>query len=564
VPDGNTGITPDPYISLVVTARNDDHGGNLLGRMQIFLDGWIEQARRYEIPSELIVVEWNPPPDRPQLTTALRWPKNFGQCAVRIIEVPPELHHRYAHFEALPLYQMIAKNVGIRRSRGKFVLATNIDILFSNEMAAFLSSQKLNANCMYRIDRFDVMSDVPMDAPLDEQLDYCRTHLIRINRREGTFPVSADGSPLLSQSDVAARDSGILFGPGWLPLESSGKVRFRWAQDRPELLLGSPPPPPSSLVLDIEPGPPPGVPLDLEIATGESRLLGRVHLDGRSELRVPLPVPVPDRLLLRVLGERVPANGDPRGLCLRVFRVQYELRSEVEAPLNPSVKPARRVRSASWWEALQHLIHRLATGGPNVQLTVPVSRRLSRLLSIYVESGGFTGMMRGGFRLPPKEAANNAQPASTNVPAGPQRKDVDSLHTNACGDFTLLARERWLDLRGYPEFDIFSMNLDSVFCFAAHYGGVREEMLLEPMRIYHVEHGSGSGWTPEGQGKLFERIAAKGLSFISYEEVFAWAAQMSRLRSPMIFNRENWGLNDFRLKETVLPMPGDSLMRSPI
>ena len=43
----------EPYLSLVVAARNDDHGGNLLGRMQIFVDGWLAQARRYQIPSEL-------------------------------------------------------------------------------------------------------------------------------------------------------------------------------------------------------------------------------------------------------------------------------------------------------------------------------------------------------------------------------------------------------------------------------------------------------------------------------------------------------------------------------
>ena len=50
--------------------------------------------------------------------------------------MPSELHARYPHGDALPLYQMIAKNVGIRRARGQFVLATNIDILFSNELAS--------------------------------------------------------------------------------------------------------------------------------------------------------------------------------------------------------------------------------------------------------------------------------------------------------------------------------------------------------------------------------------------------------------------------------------------
>jgi len=31
-------------------------------------------------------------------------------------------------------------------------------------------------------------------------------------------------------------------------------------------------------------------------------------------------------------------------------------------------------------------------------------------------------------------------------------RDPLLLHTYACGDFTLMAREHWLDLRGYAEF----------------------------------------------------------------------------------------------------------------
>jgi len=159
--------TETPYLSLVVTARNDDHGGNPLGRMQAFVSGWIAQAKRHGIPSELILVEWNPPPDRPRLREALHWPEDLGPCEIRFIEVPAELHRRYAHAEALALYQMIAKNAGIRRARGRFVLATNIDILFSDELAAFFAARRLEDGRMYRIARHDAMSDVPADY--DEQ-----------------------------------------------------------------------------------------------------------------------------------------------------------------------------------------------------------------------------------------------------------------------------------------------------------------------------------------------------------------------------------------------------------
>ena len=42
-----------------------------------------------------------------------------------------------------------------------------------------------------------------------------------------------------------------------------------------------------------------------------------------------------------------------------------------------------------------------------------------------------------------------------------------NLHTNACGDFTLLSAADWANLRGYSELEVFSMHLDSLLCHAA-------------------------------------------------------------------------------------------------
>src|SRR6266481_6896768 len=108
-----------PYLTVVATARNDDHGGNPLYRMQLFVDGLISQCDRFKLPAELVLVEWNPPADRPRLAEALEWPASDGYCAVRIVEVPNELHSRLAYSNRLPLFQMIGKNVGIRRAHGE-------------------------------------------------------------------------------------------------------------------------------------------------------------------------------------------------------------------------------------------------------------------------------------------------------------------------------------------------------------------------------------------------------------------------------------------------------------
>ncbi|TMG47374.1 MAG: hypothetical protein E6H85_00145, partial [Chloroflexi bacterium] len=126
-------MTAAPKLSVVAATRNDEHGGNQMARTQLFINGLAEQALRFKLPVELLLVEWNPPPDRPSLAEALSWPRSEW-FAPRIVVVSPELHARFPHADGLPLFQMIAKNVGIRRSAAEFVLATNIDILLSDEL----------------------------------------------------------------------------------------------------------------------------------------------------------------------------------------------------------------------------------------------------------------------------------------------------------------------------------------------------------------------------------------------------------------------------------------------
>ena len=105
----------EKYLSIIVTARNDNHGGNMLHRMQLFVNGIFAQSKKYSLDTELIIVEWNPPSDKPGLAEELSWPDEHDFCTVCIIEVPPEIHQRYQYADKLPLYQMIAKNVGITK-----------------------------------------------------------------------------------------------------------------------------------------------------------------------------------------------------------------------------------------------------------------------------------------------------------------------------------------------------------------------------------------------------------------------------------------------------------------
>src|SRR5579864_7929447 len=110
-------MSNQPLLSVVATARNDNHGGRFLYRMQHFVDGFIEQCKRHQLNAELIIVEWNPPEDTEPLSQVIKFPDDKGPCEVRFICVPKEAHMKLSHSDKLPLFQMIGKNVGIRRAR---------------------------------------------------------------------------------------------------------------------------------------------------------------------------------------------------------------------------------------------------------------------------------------------------------------------------------------------------------------------------------------------------------------------------------------------------------------
>jgi hypothetical protein len=753
--------------------------------MQAFVHGWLAQSERTGLPSELIIVEWNPPADRPHLRDVLHWPGEWKACEVRFIEVPPEVHRRYAHSEALPLYQMIAKNAGIRRARGQFILATNIDILFSDELVDFLAEKHLESGRMYRIDRHDVMGRVTDRSSLAEQLAYCRTHILRVSTREGVFLTTTEGKPTVERVEIAALDSGITFGPGWFAVEREFDYEFfRWSDQKSELRIDLQGAPRRNLIFDIEPGPGAGrKALGVDLLDEDGRVLATTSLTGRSMWQVEITA---NAGTSRVLSLHANGGGrldreDPRRLSFRVFWCGWG------GVPPPGTGPFRRGAARRYfllWRKIQNVISKLANEGPRVTFSLLIPAAVQHAARFYFDWGGVAGIGRNfairlarrrkfpevgaarevvdplagivlgngwgelehyrgeTFRralgcpelvLPPTSGHASVvqllvEPESRScvpelsirndcgavvasadcrsldrvrlqVPRRPGRTEafrldfggamasfrlfrckledkgteritdilrvggkgsvrtsanfrgccelvvtapegrvppffmtlqppdsspvrltirdeegttistheidermtilpslplrlggttvlalctespdmaltvVDSgwneprsvqveasLHTNACGDFTLCSRQDWFDLRAYPEFDLYSMHIDSVFCYAAHFAGVRETMLIEPMRIYHIEHATGSGWTPEGESLLFARLSARGLSFMSYPELMEMIAQMRRLNSPMIFNRGDWGLEGFALPE--VSVNGASVSRS--
>ena len=351
-----------PYLSVVATARNDDHGGRLLHRLQLFVDGLAAQCDRHGVDAELLLVEWNPPDDKPHLGEVIVWPES-KRCSFRLIEVPPHVHTQLEHSDRLLLFQMIAKNVGIRRASGEWILATNVDVLFSDALMRHLARRDLDPTVVYRVDRYDVEDVFEVGTPTEEQLHSASENVIRICRRDATVDV---------------------------------------------------------------------------------RTVEIHRLDQR-----------------------------------RVSVVQTHL--------------------ANLYVAAVHFVR---------------------------------GVLRGL--------------ASTVGRKGrAERRTTVNLHTNACGDFTLLAREAWHRLRAYPELQIFSMHLDSLLLFQAHAAGYREQVLSQP--LYHIEH--SSGFTPETWRDLDARINAASIRQLTWSEVLEWASEMDDQGGPLDFNGDDWGFADAEFPE---------------
>lgn len=171
----------NPYLSVVITSRNDEHGGNPLARTQISFTSLLNQLEKYQLASELILVDWNPPPDKPLLKDAIKWPRNLKYCTIRYIVVPPYIHQRYKNHDKIPLHTLVAVNSGLRRARGEFLLPGVINLLYSDELIAFIASRKLREDERYRVERVDVDRNLVQCGSHEEQIEYAKHHIIRIN-----------------------------------------------------------------------------------------------------------------------------------------------------------------------------------------------------------------------------------------------------------------------------------------------------------------------------------------------------------------------------------------------
>lgn len=136
-----------PRVTGVVVGRNDDYMPDFIGRLYATV-----RWNLRHLLDEVIFVEWNPPPERELLSPGLA--ERFE--SLRAYVVPPEIHRRVCGNPHFQLMEYHAKNVGIRRARSPFVIATNADAAFGLDTVYALTRRPLPADTVWIALRVDV------------------------------------------------------------------------------------------------------------------------------------------------------------------------------------------------------------------------------------------------------------------------------------------------------------------------------------------------------------------------------------------------------------------------
>jgi hypothetical protein len=193
----NAQLTPDPYLTLVFTGRNDDFGGDFNNRFFRALRFNHERLRDAGIAHEFVFVEWRPIDRRPYLATVLgRAFDDLAPSQLRCVVVDPAYHDALSLNPRIQFQEFIAKNVGVRRARGRFVLTTNTDIYLGRGVVDYLAPQSLSPRVLYRAPRHD-LKDYSDTTFMDWDVLHDERNWEAVNRITPPFFTNASGDFLL-------------------------------------------------------------------------------------------------------------------------------------------------------------------------------------------------------------------------------------------------------------------------------------------------------------------------------------------------------------------------------
>jgi tetratricopeptide (TPR) repeat protein len=193
-------------LEIVLSGRNDNYGGEDFHERMLIVAAF-NHARLTEagVPHRFTLVEWNPPEGRVPLIDRLRehlpwWHRSWV--------VSRAWHHWYQENPRLQFMEFFAKNAGIRRATGDWILTTNSDVFLGREIVDRLANGTLTPGALYRASRLDLNREMPRDGVTWERLEDPQ-HLLRRFDPEPPYYNEAAGDFLLLDRESYHRVGGF-------------------------------------------------------------------------------------------------------------------------------------------------------------------------------------------------------------------------------------------------------------------------------------------------------------------------------------------------------------------
>ncbi|MBK8659431.1 MAG: hypothetical protein IPN22_11330 [Bacteroidetes bacterium] len=153
--------------------------------MQDCVNWFCHYANLFKIHSEFLVVNYNPIEENSSITEAINFPLS-AYVKFKIITVEASFHNSISHKairKNVPLYEYIAKNIGIRRATGEYIVSGNPDVIWDVSIFKFIAQKKLQVNCYYRADRADFSGSLPPLLPNYENLQLIRNSVFKMFKK---------------------------------------------------------------------------------------------------------------------------------------------------------------------------------------------------------------------------------------------------------------------------------------------------------------------------------------------------------------------------------------------
>ena len=133
-------------LSAVVISRNDNYGGNLADRATYCLNSLIDTF------DEVFYIDWNSPTHSLLYDIEDRLIKKGN---LKHIVIPPDVASMFTNNDpqAQVCCETLARNIGIRRATGDYIVSTNIDVIAPKRDHLEKAINELDKNTFYTISR---------------------------------------------------------------------------------------------------------------------------------------------------------------------------------------------------------------------------------------------------------------------------------------------------------------------------------------------------------------------------------------------------------------------------